>query len=257
MPASPIFGSAAQASFGVRRCRRVRTVLELAKPALDVGLSTNRWDDLRAFYVDGLGLPYEELLPVGGGVRQHRLSLRGGVLKVNDTRDPLDDEPTGYTRLFLADDVVTEPMSLVDPDGLEVVRVPPGFAGIDAVGVEVSVVDATAYERFAVEALGAEVLDDGVYRLATTTLLARHVPSMPRTGAMRALGFRYLTIQVRDVVAEHARLVGLGVEEAMAPRRLGDVAMISFVRDPGGNWIEISQRASLTGPLPDSPAPAG
>ena len=29
----------------------------------------------------------------------------------------------------------------------------------------------------------------------------------------------------------------------------GDVARISFVRDPDGGWIEISQRASLTGAL--------
>ena len=30
---------------------------------------------------------------------------------------------------------------------------------------------------------------------------------------------------------------------------LGKTARISFVRDPDGNWIELSQRASLTGPL--------
>jgi lactoylglutathione lyase len=31
--------------------------------------------------------------------------------------------------------------------------------------------------------------------------------------------------------------------------RLGDVASISFVRDPDGNWIEVSQRKSITGSL--------
>src|SRR5438874_2306615 len=130
-------------------------MLALAKPALDVGLSTNQWDAMRAFYIDNLGLPYEELLPVGGGVRQHRLGLRGGVLKVNDTRDTLGDEPTGYTRLFIADDGVTAATAATDPDGLEVVRVPPGTAGIDAVGVELSVADLDTYERFATAALGA------------------------------------------------------------------------------------------------------
>jgi lactoylglutathione lyase len=35
----------------------------------------------------------------------------------------------------------------------------------------------------------------------------------------------------------------------MAPRTLGDVARISFVIEPGGHWIELSQRASLTGSL--------
>jgi hypothetical protein len=31
---------------------------------------------------------------------------------------------------------------------------------------------------------------------------------------------------------------------------LGTVARISFIRDPDGNFIEVSQRASLTGSLP-------
>jgi lactoylglutathione lyase len=35
----------------------------------------------------------------------------------------------------------------------------------------------------------------------------------------------------------------------MAPVTLGTTARISFIRDPDGNWIELSQRASLTGSL--------
>ena len=61
----------------------------------------------------------------------------------------------------------------------------------------------------------------------------------------------YLTVQVRDVRAAYAHLVATGWTEGRAPVRLGDTAFISFVRDPGGSWIEVSQRASLTGPLPD------
>src|SRR3954470_15205633 len=100
---------------------------------------------MRAFYVDGLGLAYEELLPTGGGGRQHRLTLPGGaVLKVNDTRDPLPDEPTGYTRLFVADPSVAAPVTASDPDGLEVVRVPPGANGVTHVGVELSTPDIAA-----------------------------------------------------------------------------------------------------------------
>ena len=66
---------------------------------------------------------------------------------------------------------------------------------------------------------------------------------------MRAPGFRYLTVQVRDVDAEHAGIVQRGGIEGRQPLTLGTTARISFVRDPDGNWIEISQRASLTGPL--------
>jgi predicted enzyme related to lactoylglutathione lyase len=60
----------------------------------------------------------------------------------------------------------------------------------------------------------------------------------------------YITVQVRDVEAEHRRFMSMGVWEGAAPVTLGTVARISFIRDPDGNFIEISQRASLTGPIP-------
>ena len=65
----------------------------------------------------------------------------------------------------------------------------------------------------------------------------------------KATGLRYMTFQVADVVGEHQAIVATGGAEGMAPVRLGDVAYISFVRDPDGNWIEISQRKSITGSL--------
>jgi predicted enzyme related to lactoylglutathione lyase len=61
---------------------------------------------------------------------------------------------------------------------------------------------------------------------------------------------RYITVQVRDCDREHRRLTSMGVSEGAAPMTLGSVARISMIRDPDGNFIEISQRASLTGPIP-------
>jgi catechol 2,3-dioxygenase-like lactoylglutathione lyase family enzyme len=61
-----------------------------------------------------------------------------------------------------------------------------------------------------------------------------------------------LTIQVFDCPGEHARILEAGGVEGLAPRQIGEVAYISMVRDPDDNWIEISQRASLTGALPGS-----
>ncbi len=77
-------------------------------------------------------------------------------------------------------------------------------------------------------------------------------PGREPTHQRDGLGIRYLTVQVRDVEAAHAHAVGRGCTEGLAPIRLGDVAYISFVRLPDGDWVELSQRASLTGPLPDS-----
>jgi predicted enzyme related to lactoylglutathione lyase len=74
----------------------------------------------------------------------------------------------------------------------------------------------------------------------------RHVA---QNHTMRAKSFRYFTIQVVDVDREHAKLVERGAVEGMAPVTLGATARISFIRDPDGNWIELSQRASLTGAL--------
>jgi hypothetical protein len=59
-----------------------------------------------------------------------------------------------------------------------------------------------------------------------------------------------MTFQMRDCNAEHRRFMSMGVWEGAAPVTLGEVARISFIRDPDGNFIEISQRASLTDHLP-------
>ena len=72
-------------------------------------------------------------------------------------------------------------------------------------------------------------------------------PPAPSAGR----GLRALTVQIRDVEAEHRHMLGLGFIEGIAPMRLGDVAYFSFVRTHDGDWLELSQRRSLTGPLPE------
>ena len=47
----------------------------------------------------------------------------------------------------------------------------------------------------------------------------------------------------------HARTLAAGALEGLAPTTLGDVARISMILDPDGNWIELSQRASIVGTL--------
>ncbi len=80
-------------------------------------------------------------------------------------------------------------------------------------------------------------------------ILFEQAPDAPSDALFEGLGYRYFTIQVRRVNEEHARAVADGGREGRAPLTLGDIARISFVRDPDGNWIELSQRASLTGSL--------
>ena len=223
-------------------------MINLVKPALDVGLYTNRIDEVRAFYEGELGLAYNHLLKAGRGVHQHRVDLddAGGVLKLNDAREPLPESPSGYVGLAVVGDA---PRALTDPDGLHV-NVVASLPGDARVRVTIASADPQAHDRWFADGIGAARVGDGLYQLGATLLAVIDTPGQPRNETMFASGFRYLTVQVADVVAEHARLVGTGFESATEPIRLGDVAAISFVRDPGGNWLEISQRASLTGDLP-------
>jgi hypothetical protein len=224
--------------------------LELAKQCLDVGLYTDRTSETLAFYQDGFGLPYEELLKVAKGSRQHRLGLRGSVLKVNETRDPLAPAPSGFRRLLIADDRATSSQRLDDPQGVAVERVVPGTGEVTAIGIVMGVADVAAQVRFLTEGLGGRLLGPGHVRIGTTVIVVEEDPAAPARVERHALGFRYATIQVHDVAAAHAHVVGLGFAEGLAPVRLGDTAAISFVLDAGSNWWEISQRANLTGPLP-------
>jgi lactoylglutathione lyase len=237
--------------------------MELAKRFVDVGIFTNRIDEMRAFYAEQIRLPYEELLPVGGGVRQYRYSLLGSVLKINHSRDPLPPRIAGgYRMLSISDSRTPMPLPMQDPDGNDLELVPTGQRGVNQIEIHIGVTDEAAFEHFYGDAMQAEGLAAGRYKLGETIISFRHDPAEIRAqksatasasevlASMRAVGMRYITVQVRDVDAEHRRFMSMGVSEGAAPVSLGAVARISFIRDPDGNFIEVSQRASLTGPIP-------
>jgi lactoylglutathione lyase len=223
--------------------------VQLAKPHLDIGLFCRDVDASRAFYELSIGLPYEELLKVGGGIQQHRLGLQGAVLKLNASRQELPTEPTCLRELAISAPDLESPVELRDPDGVPVRLVPAGHGGVQTVAITWASRDPVRLGALVSAGLGATDVGVDRWRVGTTLLRIVNDPDAHH-GAQRAVGLRYLTVQVLDVRREHDRLVSLGWHEAMSPMRLGDVAMISFVRDPDGVWLEISQRASLTGELP-------
>lgn len=237
--------------------------MELAKDCLDVGIFTNHLDLLSAFYAERIKLPYEELLPVGGGVRQYRYGLLGSVLKINHSRDALPARVEGgYARLSIAHGNAVAPTSMVDPDGNQIELVPAGHLGVNQIGIHLGVTNEADFEHFYGEVLGGEKLAPRRYRIGKTVLSFERDASAKRADrtdsrspaevmtSMRGVGIRYITIQVRDCSATFKHAIANGAWEGSAPMTLGDVARICFIRDPDGNWIEISQRASLTGPLP-------
>ncbi len=237
--------------------------MELAKDCLDVGIFTNQLEEMRAFYSERVRLPYEELLPVGGGVKQYRYGLLGSVLKINHSRDALPARVAGgYSQVIIADPRTPIPFALGDPDGNQIQLVPSGHFDINQIGIHLGVTDEADFDHFYGEVLGAEKLAPKRYRLGQTVLSFELDPNARRAdrsdpksvgevmGSMRAVGIRYMTIQVRDCSAAFKHAMAKGAWEGSAPMTFGDIARICFVRDPDGNWIEISQRASLTGPLP-------
>ncbi|MHB8376322.1 MAG: VOC family protein [Dehalococcoidia bacterium] len=191
------------------------------------------------------------MLPLGGGVRQHRHAMNGSVLKINAARDALPGEgPAGYRELLIARGGIEAPTPLLDPDGNRVTLVPRGHADVDGIAVRLAVRDEAAVHRFYGGVLALDPAGERAYRCGGSLLLFEQDASAREVGRMQARGLRYITIQVWDVDREHARILARGGTEGRPPVTLGTTARISFVRDPDGNWIELSQRASLTGALP-------
>lgn len=240
--------------------------IEIVKPAVDVGLATNRLDEHRVFWDDEVGLRHDHLLKVGGGVHQHRYDLHGAVLKLNAHRDPLEETPTGFVSLAVVVEALREEVedhdprvpvqmgetrSLTTPDGTPVDLVP-GLDGGTKTAIGLEATDAGATAAVLERALGAARSGRNCL-IGETRIEVREVPDRAPTQRRDGPGIRYLTVQVRDVEAAHSHALEHGCREGLAPVRLGDVAYISFVRLPDGDWVELSQRASLTGPLPDEP----
>ena len=225
--------------------------MKLAKPHVDVGVLTNALEPMLGFWQRTVGLPFEEMLPLGRGLQQHRHGMNGSVFKLNHARDPIPDAPaSGYRELWIARDGIAGRSDLVDPDGNRVVIVPRGTDGVEGIAIRLGVRDEQALHRFYGHALGLEPAGANAYRCGDTILSFARDPRAPADAAWTGRGYRYLTMQVFDVDAVHRAVLERGGREGRPPITLGKIARVSFVRDPDGNWIELSQRASLTGPLP-------
>ena len=224
--------------------------MNLAKDCIDFGLRTNQIDAMLDFWTNKVGLTYDEMLKTGPGTRQHRLRLPGSsMLKVNCNREPVEQTPeSGYKELFIAQDI-DAPIHLRDPDENAVTLVPAGWQDITRIGIKMAVRSLADSTKFFEKALLAEPLADNRFRWASTVFILEEDPDQEISGGMQGLGYRYTTVQVFKVDSEHRDLLDRGANEGMAPLTLGTTARISFITDPDDNWIEISQRASLTGDL--------
>lgn len=219
----------------------------LSKPFVDVGIFTNRGDEMRSFYADVLGLVATDTLVVEDGYVLHRFDAHGSSLKLNILDEPLAPRDTNYRRVVWPEAGRTEVERVVDPDGNEIERVPMGHRDVTQLGIVWRVPTLDVAAAFAGGALGADRLAPDRYRVGQTILCVEVDPATRRAGALESLGFTYTTLHVTDTVATHARLVAHGCAEAIPPTPFGDITTYSFVRDPVGGSIEISRRADLVG----------
>lgn len=224
--------------------------MRLAKPALDIGLSTGQVEAVLAFWQAQPGVVFDHVLPTGPGAFQHRHDIHGSVLKINaPAESPPAAPPSGYRELVIACEGRDRAQSLADPDGARLSLVPAGDEGVRQIGVRMAVRDLDAHRRFYGQALGLPEEETGRFRAGDSLILLEQSPGAPSDAGVQGSGWRYLTFQVFKVVEAHAHALAHGAREGRPPMTLGDVARFSMVRDPDGNWIELSQRKSLVGTL--------
>ena len=104
--------------------------------------------------------------------------------------------------------------------------------------------------RFWLEAMQFEEVGDATVQCGDSLLFLEQDASVqPASDDRRGRGLRYITVQIYKCEEEHAGILERGGSEGRPPIVLGDTVRYSFVRDPDGNWIEVSQRGSLTGSI--------
>ena len=227
--------------------------MQLAKNVIDVGLSTNNLEPMLRFWQQDAAVRFDHVLPVRRGQKQYRHDEQGSVVKLNHHAEPLPEAaPSGYRELIIAREGLKTPRRMVDPDGNRVQLVPKGYDGVSQIAIAMGVRSLGAHRKFYGDVLGfAEQPWPGgaAFRLGDSLVLLEEDRAATVDPARQARGWRYITLQVADIDAVHEELRSKGVREGLAPVTLGDVARISMILDPDGNWIELSRRASVVGSL--------
>jgi lactoylglutathione lyase len=130
--------------------------------------------------------------------------------------------------------------------------VPPGHDGVTQLAIAMGVRSLSEHRRFYGDILGfaeQQWLGGSAFRLGDSLVLLKEDRAATVDPLRQARGWRYITLQIADIDAVHDDLRSRGVREGFAPITLGNVARISMILDPDGNWIELSRRASIVGSL--------
>ncbi|MCR9214315.1 MAG: VOC family protein [Proteobacteria bacterium] len=231
--------------------------MELAKQHMDIGLYTNNREDMLRFWQEDVGLQFDHLGKLGGGVQQLRHFLgegpTGPILKINHARDPLPHAPaSGYHEILLARNSCQAPESLTDPDGNRLCLVPPGYLGISGIGIKMNVRSLEKFDDFYGRILELPTVPEAgphAYACGQSVVIGTESTKAPEDAVQKAQGYRYLTFQIFQADNDYKTIISRGGGAGQEPITLGTTVRFGFIRDPDGNWIELSQRATLTGSL--------
>ena len=221
---------------------------QLSKPEFDIGFFTNRLEETLAFWREELSLPYEDPVYFNDGLVQHRHALGNTIVKINGAKDGVSENaPGGYGSLYIARDDITEQITKTDPNGQVLHFVPPGTHGITNIGFVVPTNVLDEEETFLLNAMGFTQEPTGWLRAGSCQVLLKEEPKRPYCGHWVNAGFRYFTFHVMQVDKAFDAIIAAGGSIGEEPYAIGDIAKISFVRSPSGNWIEVAQRRELAG----------
>ena len=139
--------------------------MNLAKQHLDIGLFSTKRDEQLAFWQQTVGLPYDHMGKLGGGMQQHRHHMNGSILKMNHSRHPLPEAPpSGIIGLQIAREGLAAAQALSDPDGNKVTLVPKGADGVQGIAILLKVNDPSQHDRVWTTAMQFERVGEGRYR---------------------------------------------------------------------------------------------
>jgi catechol 2,3-dioxygenase-like lactoylglutathione lyase family enzyme len=222
--------------------------MKLAKPHIDIGLYTNNREAMLEFWQQKVGLEFDHVGKLGGGVHQLRHHMNGSILKINHARNPLPETPqAGYRELWIAREGISERRSMTDPDGNQVTLVPMSEDGIVGIEIVQAVRDLEAFRDFYGRILEFTDLGDDRFQCGDSIIRLRQDDSAQAMEGQHGLGYRYITMQIFDADGVFETVIVRGGAEGRQPRTLGTTVRFGFVRDPDGNWIELSERFELTG----------
>ena len=221
----------------------------LSKSEFDMGFFTNRVEETLAFWREEIGLSHEPPVHFNDGLVQYRHHLGNSIIKINGADGGVRENANGgYGDLFISADLVNPNVAScgkkTDPNG-QVIHFVQNAS--HKLCLEIPVADIDDERKFLLNALGCIEEPTGRFTLGNCAVVLKHAPQSKLADHWVNAGFRYFTVHVMKVDEAYEKIIDNGGAEGEKPYAIGDIAKISFVRSPAGQWIEVAQRRELAG----------